>query len=156
MENKLIFRPLNECDRELFVRLRVEFLEEATEVKAEEKPQIAESLRSYFDEHIAKGDFVGMVAERGGEVLSAAYLIIVDYPSNPELIGGRYGILLNVWTQPEHRRQGISRMLLEKIIAEAKNMGVKRIDLMATEAGYPLYKQLGFHDNKDKNMRLLV
>ena len=64
--------------------------------------------------------------------------------------------LMNVYTFPEYRKRGIAKKLIEKIIKEAKLKGINFIDLMATEVGYNLYKNLGFNDSKDKSMNLKI
>jgi len=98
-----------------------------------------------------------MIGEYNGNIVTAAYLIILDYPANPNLINGKAGTLLNVYTSPEYRRKGIAKKLLEEIIKEAKLMGINTIDLKATENGYNLYKKLGFKDDNDyKGMILKI
>ncbi|WP_461257241.1 GNAT family N-acetyltransferase, partial [Treponema sp. R80B11-R83G3] len=91
-----------------------------------------------------------------GNVVSVAYLIISEYPSNPNLINGKVGTLLNVYTFPEYRKKGIAKKLIEEIIKEAKLIGVSGIDLKATEVGYNLYKKLGFNEDNEKGMRLKI
>ena len=60
---------------------------------------------------------------------------------------GRRAHLMNVYTAPEARRQGIARQLVASLIEEARSRGVTEISLDATEAGRPLYESLGFHPN---------
>jgi ribosomal protein S18 acetylase RimI-like enzyme len=147
-ENDIIFRKLNKNDKELFVNLRIQFLMDCFDVINEsEKIQIKNNLNLYFDEHINKNDFIGMIAVYNGNIVSTAYLIILDYPANPNLISGKAGTLLNVYTFPEYRRKGIVKKLLEEIIKEAKLIGINSIDLKATEDGYNLYKKIGFKDD---------
>lgn len=45
---------------------------------------------------------------------------------------------------PEHARRGIGRLLLETCEAAARNAGFKRLELMATLPGVPLYAAYGF------------
>jgi GNAT superfamily N-acetyltransferase len=83
-------------------------------------------------------------------------LLITDKPAIPGFIGGKTGTLMNVFTYPEYRKKGIAKRLIKEIIKEAKEKEVGFIDLMATEAGYNLYKHLGFNDSKDKGMWLKI
>ncbi len=159
MENieDIVFRKMNENDKDLFVNLRLIFLTDCFDIITQtEKENIEQNLKIYFDEHIIKNDFIGIIGEHNGKVVSAAYLIILDYPANPKLINGKAGTLLNVYTYPEYRRKGIAKKLLEEIIKEAKLMGITSIDLNATESGYNLYKKLGFKDDNDKRMLLKI
>lgn len=64
--------------------------------------------------------------------------------------------MLNVLTYPEYRRMGIATKVIERIIEEAKALGVSNIELSATLGGRPLYEKLGFVEKKSKytEMRL--
>ena len=154
MEENIKFRKLNENDKDLFVSLRIIFLIDCFNGIIEtDKKEIENNLRIYFDEHIIKNDFIGIIGEYNGNIVSTAYLILLDYPAYPGLINGKAGKIINVYTFPEYRRKGIAKKIIEELIKEAKIMGIKSIDLKATEDGYDLYKKLGFiDDNKHKNM----
>jgi len=149
-ERNLIIRKLNKNDKEIFIKLRTTYIKETfTNVNLTDIKQIEDSLNKYFDEHIIKDDFIGIIGEYNENIVSTAYLIINDFPANPNVINGRAGTLLNVYTFPEYRKKGIAKKLIEKIIEEAKIKRINRIDLKATEDGYNLYKGLGFIDDND-------
>ena len=69
--------------------------------------------------------------------------------------------LLKAW-----QRQGIARKMVSMLIDEAWKRGateisldeISRIDLKATDEGYPLYKKLGFADKVQnyRDMRLIL
>jgi GNAT superfamily N-acetyltransferase len=52
--------------------------------------------------------------------------------------------ILNVYTQPESRRNGLARKLLEHAIEWCRANKVSTVILHASEAGRPLYQSLGF------------
>jgi GNAT superfamily N-acetyltransferase len=151
LEN-IIFRKLNKNDKELFIQLRFAYLSEEYNLNEIEKVQLNNNLNLYFEKHIMENDFIGIIGEYNGEIISVAYLAISEKPANPNFINGKTGTLLNVYTYPKYRKNGIATKLIKEIINEAKKLDIKRIDLMATEAGYNLYKNLGFRDSKDKSM----
>lgn len=47
-------------------------------------------------------------------------------------------------TWPEHQRRGMGRALLTHVITDYRSRGIERFHLTATEAGRPLYENLGF------------
>lgn len=52
-----------------------------------------------------------------------------------------------VWTSPEYRRLGLSKMLIETIFDKAKILNIKFLELSVTstqESAISLYKKLGF------------
>ncbi|MCI9457884.1 MAG: GNAT family N-acetyltransferase [Oscillospiraceae bacterium] len=67
----------------------------------------------------------------------------VDHPS------GLRGHLMNVYTKPQYRRQGIARRILELLIEEARERGVTEISLDATEEGRTLYERCGFSPSSE-------
>ena len=50
-------------------------------------------------------------------------------------------------THPSHRRQGYGEATLRGAIAEmTRRTGLERLVLQSTEAGYDLYRRMGFRD----------
>ena len=63
---------------------------------------------------------------------------------------------ISVYTESEYRGKGICTQLMKNMIEFAKENKLCRIDLMATDEGYPVYKKVGFEDRTQKyiDMRL--
>ena len=63
--------------------------------------------------------------------------------------------IMNIVTKKEHRNQGIGKLLLEKLLLEAKNKNIKRLNLEVNESNkiaIHLYEKFGFIQNgKRKN-----
>jgi GNAT superfamily N-acetyltransferase len=53
-------------------------------------------------------------------------------------------LVLNVYTEPDFRRMGIARALMEALLRWATPHGHDRVHLHASDAGRPLYQSLGF------------
>jgi ribosomal protein S18 acetylase RimI-like enzyme len=66
------------------------------------------------------------------------------YPGN---LAGREAYLLNMYTLPDYRKQGIANALLDAMAAEAIARGFGKVWLHASEAGRPLYERIGFVAN---------
>jgi predicted acetyltransferase len=156
MDNKnFVYRKLCPDDRDRFVRLRLDFINEFhKDIGEVEKEKLKTSLQSYFDRHIKNDEFIGIVCEYDKKVISVAFLIIGEWPPNRKFLNGKIGTLLNVYTYPEYRKNGIVTNVIKMIIEEAKKQDVSIIDLHATEDGKNVYKKLGFSENEDKSMRL--
>jgi len=63
--------------------------------------------------------------------------------------------ILNMYTVPEHRGNGLGRRILENTTEESKLFGVKRIWLHASEDGKYLYEKMGF-TMKNNEMELFL
>jgi ribosomal protein S18 acetylase RimI-like enzyme len=83
------------------------------------------------------GDYKGFVGIAEGRVVAIAALV-----ETVEAIG-----VYSLATHPWHRRNGYGEALLRAIVAHAEqSSGARRIILQASEAGYALYRRLGFRD----------
>jgi GNAT superfamily N-acetyltransferase len=149
----MIFRKLNANDSGLFVKLRMYYLSTEFDINSINVNEIEDNLIRYFDEHILKNDFIGMVCEIDNEVVAAEFLIINERPSSPKFVNGKLGVLMNVFTYPDYRKQGIATKLIGKILEEADKENVSVIDLNATKEGENLYKRMGFKEIEYKSMR---
>ncbi len=63
---------------------------------------------------------------------------------------GKKAYIMNMYTAPEYRRQGIACHTLDLLVEEAKEQGVSQISLEATAAGRPLYEKYGFVKMEDE------
>lgn len=152
----MILRRATLADINILVKLRIDFLvDDRGRLDDEEKSSISSQLRDYYEKHIGK-DFIAILAEEEGVVLSTAFLVIVEKPANPSFITGVTGTVLNVFTYPEYRRKGIATKVISLLLEEGKKTGISSFDLFATELGKPLYKKLGFTEPKVAAMRLQV
>ena len=89
-------------------------------------------------------DFFAWIAERDGEPLASAAIQWFEHPPSPVNPIGREAYILNVYTEPRARHQGLARMLIERLVEEARKAGVRRVWLRASDEGRPLYESMGF------------
>lgn len=54
------------------------------------------------------------------------------------------GKVINVYILPDYRKRGGGRLLMEALMEKAVPMNLDRLELMASEKGFPLYEKLGF------------
>ena len=96
------------------------------------------SPRSVESEFAAQGHTrVILVADRSGEVIGYAVLMHV----------GDAGDLQRVAVDPGHRHEGVGRLLVRKIFAAARQLGLSELMLEVADgnpAAFSLYEQLGF------------
>jgi len=155
--NELIYKKLDVNDLDLFIKLRIDFLSETNkELTETNKEFIINSLEKYYKEHLLKNEFIGIICEYNSIIVSTAFLAISEKPANYHFINGKIGTLLNVYTYPKYRKNGISTKIMEIIIKEAKEQNVSEIELIATEDGEKMYFKFGFSEPKMKYMKLKI
>lgn len=135
-------------DKESLTKLRLAFLEtDFGTLNEGDVVKMQQTLPAYFEQHLGK-DLLIYVAEDEKRIVATAFLVMIEKPSNPHFITGRIGEILNVYTEPEYRRRGIAKQLLERMIDDAKKEKLSYLELSATKDGYPLYKKLGFMEQQ--------
>ena len=63
---------------------------------------------------------------------------------------GQKAYIMNMYTKPKYRRNGIAYKTLDLLIAEAKRKGITSISLETTDMGRPLYEKYGFVKMNDE------
>ena len=130
--------------------LRLEFLQEDHgELSEELKTKLTKALPPYFEKNLNRNIFCYLVRERE-EVVSCAFLLVVEKPANPMFITGKTGTVLNVYTKPLCRHKGYAKAIMKTLLQDAANLNLSFVDLKATDAGYGLYKSVGFTEDVSK------
>ena len=133
---------VNDVDALAGLRWRMES-ERHPEAQADREAYFAAARASIRDE-IARGAHIAFVAEAGGAVIACAILIWwTMLPTLTDFHRSR-GYVSSVYTTPEFRRRGVARTLMENLMARARELGMSRLILWASEMGRPLYLDLGF------------
>ena len=140
----ITYRTATKSDINKLLKLRIDYLTaDKGYLSNDEKEAVLRQLKVYYSKNIGNS-FVAALAEKEGEIIATAFLAISEKPANPAFITGKIGTVLNVFTYPEHRRQGVATTLLNTIIEISKQKDLSFIELSATESGKPLYEKLGF------------
>lgn len=51
-----------------------------------------------------------------------------------------------MYTHPDFKRRGVGRLILDLCEAAARGAGFRKVELMATMSGEPLYRACGYHE----------
>jgi GNAT superfamily N-acetyltransferase len=80
----------------------------------------------------------------GGAGVQIRSLLPRPDQSGRKLLRGIEGSIMNVFVEPEWRRRGIARTLMEEVLAWARTTGIVSLVLHASEDGRALYESMGF------------
>lgn len=154
----MIFDKATIEDIGVLTDLRIAYLNEDLGVISEENLELMQAtLPSYYEKHLNK-DLMAYVARDEMDIVSCAFLLIVEKPISPSFITGKTGTVLDVYTKPDYRKKGYAKKLITTMLEDAKAEGLSIIELKATEDGYSLYKSVGFEDvvAKYHNMKIVL
>ncbi|WP_409013454.1 GNAT family N-acetyltransferase [Deinococcus sp.] len=65
------------------------------------------------------------------------------------------GRISNVWTPPEHRRQGHARALVTACLEASRQRGITRVNWGSSAVARGLYEQLGFQTSETQMWQVL-
>ena len=142
------YRKLTESDLDVFIDMRINQLREEG---AREQIDLKPNLLDYYWRHMSDGTFVSWLAVDGGNIIGTSGMSFVEKPPYFGCPSGRIGLLSSMYVLPEYRRRGIARILLDKVVGEARDYGCGAVHITASDMGVLLYTDYGFKKN-DKFM----
>ena len=115
---------------------------------------IASLSSAYLETALANGSFRAWLAADGDRIIAGGAVIVSPWPAHPYDLECRRATILNVYTDPEFRRRGIARQLMQTMIAWCKREGFARVTLHASDNGRHLYESLGFEPSNEMRLNL--
>ena len=113
------------------------------------------AFQPWLREKMVAGEYLAWLACTPDESIAAGLgLWLMDWPPHMIGPGSRRGNILNVYTEPAFRRQGIARRLMETALDWCKTNGIRAVILHASADGRKLYESLGFRATNE--MRLVL
>lgn len=118
--------------------------------KGADMGELEERSFQYYQKALRDGTHIAYLALDGDRFVGAggvSFFQVMPTYHNPS---GRKAYIMNLYTDPAYRRQGIAYRMLDILVQEAKAKGVRAISLDATEMGRPLYEKYGFVGMRDE------
>ena len=151
----LIYKKASLADLDVLTETRIEVLRAVFKTGDEaDLSSLAGASLAYYKESLeTDGHAAYLVFDGagGGERFVAAggisFYQVMPTCDNPT---GKKGYVMNMYTRPEYRKQGIAGRVLELLIEEAHKRGITHITLDASDMGRPVYEKHGFESMKDE------
>jgi GNAT superfamily N-acetyltransferase len=120
-----------------------------------ELDDVETAAERFLHSALADGGYRGWfaVAHDGG-IAAGAGITIVPWPGHPGDAINRRGWIQNVYTEPEFRRRGLARRLMETVIAWCRADGFYTVSLHASDDGRALYESMGFLPTNEMRLTL--
>ena len=113
------------------------------------------AFRPWLLRMMHSGEYLAWLAVSDeGSVVAGLGLWLMDWPPHMIGPGARRGNILNVYTSPGHRRQGLARQLMQTALAWCRAHGIRAVILHSSDEGAPLYESLGFR--RTNEMRIVL
>ena len=143
---KATIEDINELVRTRIIVLRaVNKLSDDVDMSVVEKESY-----EYYKRALETGEHITYLVYDNGTFIGAGgvsfYQVMPTY-HNPT---GKKAYIMNMYTAPEYRRQGIAIHTLDLLVKDVRKQGVLQIALETTEMGRPLYEKYGFVKMEDE------
>ena len=104
---------------------------------------------------LTDGTYRGWLVETAADgVVAGGGVIILQFQPHPIDPRPRRAWVVNMFTEQEHRRQGLARQLMQSMIAWCRAEGMRFLYLHASADGRALYESLGFEPNNEMRLAL--
>lgn len=147
----LEFKKATISDIDILTETRIVVLRAANRLSDDvDMSDVKRESYDYYKEALTNDNHIAYLVFNGKEFVGVggiSFFKVMPTFHNPT---GRKAYIMNMYTSPEYRRQGIAIKVLDLLVAEAKNRGIKAISLEATDMGKPLYERYGFVKMNDE------
>lgn len=117
--------------------------------------ELDSAFHQWVTKQFAQGTYKSWLAIDGNIVVAGADLWLIEGPPRPTNPKGKRGYILNVYTQPAYRRQGLARQLVEALLVWCYEATIPVVELHASPEGRHLYKMLGFLPTNEMRRQLI-
>lgn len=136
------YRFADKNDISLLMDIRLEMLKDVNSLPKNFKfsDEFAENCRRYFE----NGNHATVIAYDGNKITGCASICFMEVMPTFSHPTGKRAHIMNVYTNPDYRRKGIAKHMLEMLISAAEQYGATELSLDATPEGRFLYQSAGF------------
>lgn len=153
--NEASIRPATPGDIPVLARHRREMFRAMGYVEESALAAMEAAFAGWVRSRLESGEYLGWLAVDGtGQPVAGAGLWLMDWPPHMVGQGSPRANILNVWVEPEWRRRGLARRLMETVLDACRARGIRAVVLHASQEGRPLYESLGFAATNE--MRLML
>lgn len=151
MVKKYKYKKATPENTEELVQTRIIVLRAANKLAEDvDMSMVEQESYAYYKRALETGEHIAYLVYDNDKWIGAGgvsfYQVMPTY-HNPN---GKKAYIMNMYTAPEYRRQGIAIHTLDLLIKDVKEQGVSQIALEATDMGRPLYEKYGFINMKDE------
>jgi GNAT superfamily N-acetyltransferase len=155
MSEAFVIREATVDDCRVIAHHRAAMFVDMGSVDAPSDVILRDASERWLGEAIPRGEYLGWLAvstaDRARVVAGAGVQVrrVLPFPQRhvaggSRIAEGRQAIVVNVYTEPEFRRRGLARQLMETVLAWARSVQLESLVLHAAPDGEALYRALGF------------
>jgi GNAT superfamily N-acetyltransferase len=98
---------------------------------------------------LAGGSHVAWLLVHEGQPVGSTGIELSNVQPHAVTLTTRRAHVVNVYVEPEHRRRGLARRLMQTALDWCESEGIRVVTLQASDEGRPLYESLGFKATRE-------
>lgn len=147
----IIYKKATIDDIVLLTKTRIEVLRAANNLTSDiDMDEVERKTYEYYKEAFQNDTHTAYIVFEDNKFVGAggvSYYQVMPTYHNPS---GKKAYIMNMYTEPLYRRNGIAIRTLALLVEDAKKRGITSISLEATEMGMSLYEKFGFVQMKNE------
>lgn len=149
------FRVATLDDLDLLTESRIEVLRAANKLDdSADMKEVEKESYEYYKKSLANNTHFAILVMEDDKFIGAGGVSFYEVMPTYHNPSGKKAYIMNMYTNPNYRRQGIAYKTLDILVNTSKQRGINQISLEATEMGRPLYEKYGFV-NMQSEMELI-
>jgi ribosomal protein S18 acetylase RimI-like enzyme len=147
-------RPATIADASLITRHRRAMFHAMGGATSETLDLMSRSFEPWLIPRLAGGRYLGWIKCDGAQPIASIGLLFLDWPPHTlHPVETERGYILNLFVEPDYRRRGLARSLIELCLEEGRRRDIAVLSLHASAEGRPLYESLGFQVSNEMQLR---
>jgi GNAT superfamily N-acetyltransferase len=154
MRTDITIREAAPSESAIILHHRRSMFRDMGEGSTEELDRMVEVAGPWLAQALSDGSYRHWLAlDPSGRVAGGGGVLLCPWPPGPGYPCTQRAVILNVYTEPEFRRRGIARRIMQTSLAWVKGQGFSAVNLHASKEGRPLYEKLGFEATNEMRLR---
>ena len=148
---ELIYRFATIEDIDTLVSTRMDILIDMLKLDTDTDMSELEAVtRPYYERALNDGSQLAVLVYDGDKFVGAGAVCLYEVMPTFYNMSGKRGYIMNMYTIPEYRGQGIATRTVDMLVNRCKELGYTHITLSATDMGQPVYEKYGFKKLEDQ------
>jgi GNAT superfamily N-acetyltransferase len=112
------------------------------------------NFEKWVQPRLLNGEYVAWFATHDQQIVAGAALWLMPWPPHVLSQSGPRAYILNVYTEPAYRKQGLAQRLVSTILEWCREQSIDVVTLHASDQGRSIYEAMGFTASNEMRMQL--
>ena len=150
----MIVREARPDELSVVIRHRRRMYEDMGHTNPAELEAMERASSQFFGDHFAAGTYRGWFIDVETRVVAGGGVLVLPFQPQIGISRPERPWIVNMFTEPEYRRQGLARVLLEEMVKWCRRESFPVVTLHASDEGRSLYTTMGFVPSNEMRLRL--